>query len=88
MVCCAGVCHVYPITRLTDYSPPGAPTSTYHALKGEPCKALKVGFDAHVAAVAAPTYQVAMDLKDADYVEVVQEVPQMLLPIGILWVRR
>mgnify|MGYP001608479610 CR=1 FL=1 len=55
---------------------------------GEPSKALRVGNDTHIACVSHRTGYHVVNPENATFVEVVSESSELVIPIGVLWVRR
>jgi hypothetical protein len=90
IVCASFVSLAYPLTRDADYnSLPGIGPgySDFFAKKGEPARSLKVGSDAHIIAVAGGKGYQACPPEYADYYEIVHAHEEMVLPMGVLWVR-
>ena len=89
VVCCAVVSMAYPVTRgPTDY-PSGATVSKFSALKGQPSKGLQTGADTHVVPVGeADGFQAVATAAHADYWELVHNREELVMPMGVLWVKK
>jgi archaellum component FlaC len=90
IVCASFVSLAYPVTRDADYNNLqgiGHNHSDFFAKQGEPARSLKVGCDAHVVSVAGNDGFQACPPKYAEYYELVHAHDELVLPMGVLWVR-
>jgi len=89
LLCAAGISMAYAITKgETDY-PKGSKVSKFYSTKGTPSKGLQVGAETHVVPVSEGLFfQAAQDARCADYFELVHERNELVLPMGVVWVKK